>query len=45
MILPGEVSHRVTGDESRRSKNTFENSGGQADYQSCPERRAACTSL
>jgi hypothetical protein len=45
MTLPDEVSHRVAGDELRAPQNTFEISGGQADYQSFPERRAACASL
>ena len=32
MILPPEVSHRVTGDESRRHKKTSEIAGGQAEF-------------
>ena len=32
MILPREVSHRVTGDESRRQQNTSEIAGGQAEF-------------
>jgi hypothetical protein len=32
MILPSEVSYRVTGYESRPQQNTFEIAGGQAAF-------------
>jgi hypothetical protein len=33
MILPGEMSYRVTGDESGPQQNTFEIAGGQAEFE------------
>jgi hypothetical protein len=33
MILPREVSHRVTGDESGPPQNTFEITGCQAEFE------------
>ena len=31
-MMPREVSHRVTGDESGPQQNTFEMAGGQAEF-------------
>ena len=33
MILPREVSYRVTGDESEPQQNTFEIAAGQAEFE------------
>ena len=38
MILPREVSHRVTGDESEPQQNTFEIAGGQAGLADTPSQ-------